>query len=343
MSNHPAEPAYQLLDFGKGRKLERFGSWIFDRPSPSAHSFTKRFPKKWKDCDFYFELQSSHKGQWFVSENVLQNLPSNSLPNLEPNFSRSVAAANRKMKLPEGFEFQIDCGSLILNLKCTEFGHLGIFPEHFQHWNRVAPLIEAASQSREINILTLFAYTGASSLLMASKGAMVTHVEAAKNTTNWARINAQSSKLQDKPIRWIVDDVPKFVAREIKRKKLYDGIILDPPTFGRGSKGQVWKIADHLPALMDNLCKILSPNALFLMLSTHSEGFEHSALNKIAKDSLRNHYTQLHGQMKFSPIFMGPVGIQRNSDSLNQSFLPSSEREGDCLPAGSVVCFGKKC
>ena len=231
---------YELIDSGDGKKLERFGDVTLIRPASQALWLPER-PEQWKKADAVFSREEGWRLQ---------------------------------RKLPESWVVEID--GVKLKAALTDFGHLGIFPEHAQLWTPVRPLIK-----KGMRILNLFAYSGSATLAAAQEQAEVCHVDASKGMVQWARENAQLNRLEKAPIRWIVEDVKKFLVREQKRKSFYEGIILDPPTFGRGSKGEVFKIErDLLPLL--NLCKeILSKEAIFVILSCHTPGFTPLVLKQV--------------------------------------------------------------
>jgi 23S rRNA (cytosine1962-C5)-methyltransferase len=165
---------------------------------------------------------------------------------------------------------------------------LGIFPEQDANWEILHNLIVKQKKNAEFNVLNLFAYTGGSTLACASAGAKVVHLDASKTSVAWARDNAQASGLGDKPIRWIVDDVQKFVEREVRRGNKYQGIILDPPSFGRGANNEVWQIEDHLVPLLANLKQILADDFVFILLSSHSNGYTPLALQNLLLGIVNN-------------------------------------------------------
>ena len=173
----------------------------------------------------------------------------------------------------------------------TDFGHLGLFAEQGPNWRWIQEQIEVAR--RPIHVLNTFAYTGGSSLAAAAAGANVVHLDAAKGINLWARENAQASGLDERPIHWITDDVVKFVDREIRRGKHYDGLILDPPSFGRGPKGQVWKLEKDLPELLDVCRQLLSQKPRFILLSAHTPGFSPIALENLLADMTRSYQGRL--------------------------------------------------
>lgn len=248
---------YQLLDFGDGRKLEQFGPYVLDRPSPSAEGARPRHPELWADADARYERIDAQRGRWVA----LRSLPEH---------------------------WTIAHGALRLELKPTEFGHLGVFAEQADNWDWIARQVAAAG--RPLRVLNLFAYTGGSTLAAASAGAEVVHLDAAKNSVQWARRNAELSQLAAAPIRWIAEDAPKFVAREVRRGNRYDAVILDPPSYGHGPKGEVWKLADALPALLASCAELTGPRPAFMLISAHSPGLgprELAALVQQAWPALR--------------------------------------------------------
>jgi len=266
---------YTLIDFGAGRKLERFGSVLLDRPCPAAADATPA-SKSWK-ADARFEISgtagsgkseitatSSGRGRWF---------PANSA-------------------VPQ--EWHIEHGSFRLELRLTEFGHLGVFPEQATNWDWIATQVGRAakvvsSENRPPRVLNLFAYTGGSTLAAAAAGAAVVHVDAARSAVVWARQNAQHSGLQDAPIRWIVEDALKFVRREIKRGQQYEGIILDPPSYGHGPAGQAWKIDRDLPELLSACAELTRANRQFLLVSCHTPTIGPAELSAYLADCVFGH------------------------------------------------------
>lgn len=242
--------SYKLLDTGNFQKLEQIGDYRVVRPAAQA-VWRPRLPEsEWKSADATFTRFSGGDGKW----------------------------ERRNRKLPESWNITIaDIGQMVIRL--TDFGHLGIFPEQHANWYRMAKLVsERKAAVKEFNVLNLFAYTGGSTLACASGGASVAHVDASKTSVSWARENAEASKLVERPIRWLVDDVQKFVGREVRRGTKYHGIILDPPSYGRGPKGESWKIEEMLPPLLDDLEKLLADDYAFVLLSSHSTGYTPLAL-----------------------------------------------------------------
>ena len=235
---------YQLLDTGHFKKLERFGPYVFVRPAPQV-IWPPNLPiEEWKRADGEFR---HHKGK--------------STGGGEWTFHNPVPG--------EGWPVRFR--NLVFTVKPTPFGHMGLFPEQAQNWDWITDHIEKMNNSKS-NILNIFGYTGACTLAAASAGASVTHLDASKASVTWARQNLESSGLGDRPVRWIVDDVVKFLKREHRRGRVYDGLILDPPSFGRGPKGEVWKIETQMAELL-TLCKNILPHSpQFIVLTTHSPG-----------------------------------------------------------------------
>ena len=236
-----APDEYQLLDFGGGRKLERFGGLVLDRPSPAAAEIAKE-SDDWPLTDARYERTGGERGAWQPAD------PNRPLP----------------------AHWTIRHGPIVLELKPTPFGHLGVFPEQAANWEWIARQI--SDRGGRVKLLNLFAYTGAATLAAVAAGASVVHVDAARNTVAWARRNAELSGLAVAPIRWICDDAAIFVRREIKRGNRYDGIILDPPSYGHGVKGNVWQLAEQLPQLLDDCMRLTAARPLVL-LSCHTPGF----------------------------------------------------------------------
>jgi 23S rRNA (cytosine1962-C5)-methyltransferase len=235
----PAWTDYELLDTGSGRKLERFGSVILVRPEPQADWPPALPEKSWNSAHASFlQLPRSKNGEWKFAQPTSPRWP-----------------MRRK--------------NLSFWVEPTPSGHLGVFPDQASHWDWLASLIESAAASPP-KVLSLFGYTGIATLACAAAGAHVTHVDASRKAIKWARENQALSQLEDRPIRWLVDDAQSFVAREVRRGRTYDGLILDPPRFGRGPKGELWKLAESLPALLRECRKLLTPSPLFVLLNTYT-------------------------------------------------------------------------
>ena len=250
---------YQLLDFGRtpsgqGRKLECFAGKLVSRISPPAENSVPRHPELWQNCFAEYQLSGSsqEKGRWKLAR--------------EPG------------------DWTVQHKGLSFQLKPTPFGHLGIFVEQQSNWDWISKKTEKAN--RPLKVLNLFAYTGGSTLAAAQAGAEVTHIDSAKNIVAWARENAARSSLQEAPIRWIAEDCKRFVEREIKRGKRYDAIILDPPSFGHGPKGEVWKIERDLIGLLRNCKQLLVDDPEFMVLTCHSPGYGPAELQATFCDSI---------------------------------------------------------
>ncbi len=250
---------YALLDSGDGLKLERFGKYIFARPESQA-MWKRSLTSEWKNADAVFIPSGEESGgHWDLKKKVEEKWEMKYELALTPRFDYGAdehsASAQR--------------GATIKFWTMTTPGrHLGVFPEVAAHWDWFSGLI--ANAKREINVLNLFGYTGLATLAAASAGATVTHVDASKKSVGWARENQALSKLIEAPIRWIVDDALKFVQREARRGVKYDGIILDPPKFGRGPKGEVWEVYKSLPTLLEACRECLSEKPLFVVTTIYA-------------------------------------------------------------------------
>ena len=244
---------YQLLDTGYGARLEQVGPYRLVRPAPQALWRPTHPAEMWDTAVAGYQRQSSGGGVWTY-----------------------------RQPLPPVWVVPY-CG-LTLQVKLTDFGHLGFFAEHGPHWQWIRQRIDAAR--RPIHLLNAFAYTGGMSLAAAAAGASVVHLDAAEGMVAWGRENARLSGLADAPIRWIVEDVSKFLTREVRRGHRYDAMVLDPPSFGRGSKGEVWKLERDLPALLDLCGQVLSREPLFVLLSAHTPGVTPLVLERLLADML---------------------------------------------------------
>jgi 23S rRNA (cytosine1962-C5)-methyltransferase len=235
---------FELLDSGEGQKLERYGPYTFTRPEPQA-LWQKALPASaWQTSQAVFQATSEESGgHWAFRQEV---------------------AKKWQMTYP----LELGRRSLRFWVQTTPGRHLGVFPEAASHWDWMAALIEKAG--RPIHVLNLFGYTGLATLAACAAGASVTHVDASKKSVEWARENQALSDLQDRPVRWIVDDALKYVQRESRRGVKYDGILLDPPKFGRGPKGEVWEVFKSLPALFQSLPSVLSQKPLFVIVSAYA-------------------------------------------------------------------------
>lgn len=235
---------YEILDTSNGEKLERWGDYILLRPDPQVIWDTGHKNKQWKNLNGHYHRSNKGGGEWEFFD------------------------------LPD--QWTISYKTLTFNLKPFAFKHTGIFPEQAVNWDWCAELIKNAG--RPIKVLNLFAYTGGATLAAAAAGANVTHVDASKGMVAWAKENAVSSGLGEAPIRWLVDDCVKFVEREIRRGNHYDAIIMDPPSYGRGPKGETWKIEDDIYPLVLLCEQLLSDNPLFFLINSYTTGLAPSVL-----------------------------------------------------------------
>ncbi len=241
---------YEVLDASCGEKLERWGKYILIRPDPQVIWQTEKRAPGWKKPNAHYHRSSKGGGSWEFFD------------------------------LPD--EWQISYRELRFHLKPFSFKHTGLFPEQAVNWDWFSGLIrKRRAEGREVSVLNLFAYTGGATLAALSAGASVTHIDASKGMVGWARENAASSGLSDKPARYLIDDCQKFVEREIRRGRKYDAVIMDPPSYGRGPKGEIWKIEDTLHPLVRLCTEILSDDPLFFLLNSYTTGFAPAVLSYI--------------------------------------------------------------
>ncbi|HQV77456.1 MAG TPA: class I SAM-dependent methyltransferase [Chitinophagales bacterium] len=250
---------YELIDSGDFQKLERFGNYITIRPEPQAIWNKKISDAEWKSqAHVQFESLSSSSGKW----NFLKKMPENWLLNYQHN----------------GLDISF-------NLALTKFKHVGIFPEQSVNWDYIFQRTAALkSQMEHVKVLNLFAYTGGASLAATAGGAETFHVDSIKQVVSWANRNMESSKLKD--IRWVVEDAVKFVKRELKRGKIYQGIILDPPAYGHGTDGEKWKLEDQINEMVFDTLSLLDKENHFYLLNTYSLGFSSLIIENIISDNL---------------------------------------------------------
>jgi len=238
---------YEVIDCSDGEKLERWGDYLLVRPDPQVIWSSKKNNKGWRSPNAHYHRSAKGGGEWeFIS-------------------------------LPE--EWSISYNSLTFNLKPFSFKHTGLFPEQAANWDWCANLIKNAG--RPIKVLNLFAYTGGATISALAAGAKVTHVDASKGMVSWAKENAVSSGVADKEVRWLVDDCLKFVEREIRRGNKYDAIIMDPPSYGRGPKGEIWKIEESLYPFMQKSIELLSDAPLFFLVNSYTTGLQPGVLKYI--------------------------------------------------------------
>lgn len=244
---------YEVIDCSKGEKLERWGDYLLVRPDPQVIWDTPKKETGWHKMNGHYHRSSKGGGEWEFFQLPKEWTIQYSLPN------------NKK---------------LTFHLKPFSFKHTGLFPEQAANWNWFSQLIaDAVSKGRQVKVLNLFAYTGGATLAAAAAGASVTHVDASKGMVTWAKENAISSGLKDAPIRWLVDDCVKFVEREIRRGNHYDAIIMDPPSYGRGPKGEIWKIEESVYPLIQLCSQILTDNPLFFLINSYTTGLQPAVLS----------------------------------------------------------------
>ncbi len=248
---------YELIDATGGNRLERWGETILVRPDPQVVWKNEPVSPLWRRADAVYHRSSKGGGSW-----------------------------EYRRPLPQ--KWKIGYGALKLVVSPTGFKHTGVFPEQAVNWDWYARKISAAG--RPVKILNLFGYTGGATLACAAAGAQVCHVDASKGIVAWARENAAASALADKPIRWIVDDCAKFVAREQRRGSLYDGIIMDPPSYGRGPGGEVWKLEDNIYDLIALCAGVLSKQPLFVAVNSYTTGLSPAVMEYILKTTLCGRY-----------------------------------------------------
>lgn len=244
---------YEVLDTSCGEKLERWGEYILLRPDPQVIWNTEKKIREWKKLNAHYHRSNKGGGEWEFFD------------------------------LPKQWQIHYDlgnCGRLSFNLKPFSFKHTGLFPEQAANWDWFSKLIqkEASKRFDKIKVLNLFAYTGGATIAAAKAGAHVTHVDASKGMVQWAKENAKDSSVPEENTRWLVDDCKKFVEREIRRGNLYDAIIMDPPSYGRGPKGEIWKMEDSIFELLELCSQILKKDALFFLLNSYTTGLQPGVL-----------------------------------------------------------------
>ena len=278
---------YEVIDTSCSEKLERWGKYILLRPDPQVIWDTPKAAAEWKKINAHYHRSQKGGGEWEFFD------------------------------LPQSWSISYDMpdGKLIFNLKPFSFKHTGLFPEQAVNWDWFSKLIsKETKQEKDVRVLNLFAYTGGATVAAAKAGAHVTHVDASKGMVNWAKENAASSKVDETKTRWLVDDCVKFVEREIRRGNKYDAVIMDPPSYGRGPKGEIWKLEDSVYDLIKLTSKILREDALFFLINSYTTGLQPAVLTYMLETVL-------------SPVFGGKV----ESDEIG---LPVSSN-GLVLPCGA--------
>lgn len=278
---------YRLIDTSEGDRLESWGGVKLVRPDPQIIWKTEKKNKDWKTADAVYHRSQKGGGEW-----------------------------EYRKKLPESWT--ISYGELTFIIRPTGFKHTGLFPEQAVNWDTMSGIIKEAG--RPLNVLNMFAYTGGATLACAAAGASVCHVDASKGIVQWARDNAAKSGLSDKPIRWIVDDCEKFVEREIRRGRKYDGIIMDPPSYGRGPSGEIWKLEDSIYGLVSLTAGVMSDEPEFFVLNSYTTGLSPSVMSYI----------------------LGSVLVKRFGGFVSADEIGLRvEETGMALPAGSTAIWKK--
>lgn len=247
---------YEIIDCAGGEKLERWGKYTLLRPDPQVLWNTPKSNPAWNKLNGHYHRSKNGGGEWEF------------------------------MKLPE--QWSINYDELTFNLKPFAFKHTGLFPEQAVNWDWFGNIIRKAD--REVKVLNLFAYTGGATLAAAKAGARVTHVDASKGMVGWAKENAASSGLADAPIRWLVDDCVKFVEREIRRGNKYDGIIMDPPSYGRGPKGEIWKLEERIHPFIELTAQLLSDDPLFFLVNSYTTGLAPAVLTYMISTEVKSRF-----------------------------------------------------
>lgn len=279
---------YELIDCSMGERLERWGNVTLIRPDPQVIWQTEKRNQLWRKADARYFRSNSGGGKWEVYK-----------------------------KIPD--RWTIGYGDLTFNIKTMGFKHTGLFPEQAVNWDFVADTVK--KQNREVKVLNLFAYTGGATVSALKAGAAVTHVDASKGMVLWAKENSVSSKTEKCPVRWLVDDCIKFVEREIRRGNHYDIIIMDPPSYGRGPGGEVWKLEDEVYHLCRRCSELLTEESLLFLLNSYTTGLSPAVMQYILGSVIK-------------PLFGGKV----TADELG---LPVTE-SGLCLPCGSTAVWQKQ-
>ncbi len=272
---------YEVIDTSGGEKLERWGEYILVRPDPQVLWDTPRTDRRWKQKNGHYHRSSKGGGEWEF------------------------------FRLPQ--EWSIQYGELTFHLKPFSFKHTGLFPEQAVNWDWFSSIIKECTNERTkggqpLKVLNLFAYTGGATLAAAKAGAAVTHVDASKGMVSWAKENAAASGLSDAPIRWLVDDCVKFVEREIRRGNTYDAIIMDPPSYGRGPKGEIWKIEESIFPFLRLTAQILSKDARFFLINSYTTGLQPAVLSYMLQTVIT---PQFGGHVE-----AGEIGLPVSSNSL---------------------------
>lgn len=268
---------YELLDMAKGQKLEKWGKYILIRPDPQIVWDKKTNPKLWEKADAKYIRSNTGGGHWEKYSKIDEN-------------------------------WSIKYKNLVFNLKPMGFKHTGLFPEQAVNWDYIISKIsQRTKKNQEVKVLNLFAYTGGATVAALSAGASVCHVDSSQGMVNWAKENVSSSGLRERPVRFLVDDVVKFVNREIRRNNKYDMIIMDPPSYGRGKNGEVWSIEKDINNLLCLCSKILSDNPISVIINTYTGGLSGIIIENVAKLAFSENSPK--------KIFHNEIGLrQKNSE-----------------------------
>lgn len=268
---------YELLDMAKGQKLEKWGKYILIRPDPQIVWDKKTNPKLWEKADAKYIRSNTGGGHWEKYSKIDEN-------------------------------WSIRYKNLVFNLKPMGFKHTGLFPEQAVNWDYIISKIsQRTKKNQEVKVLNLFAYTGGATVAALSAGASVCHVDSSQGMVNWAKENVSSSGLRERPVRFLVDDVVKFVNREIRRNNKYDMIIMDPPSYGRGKNGEVWSIEKDINNLLCLCSKILSDNPISVIINTYTGGLSGTIIENVAKLAFSENNPK--------KIFHNEIGLkQKNSE-----------------------------
>ena len=271
---------YEIIDMADGEKLERWGQFKLIRPDPQIIWKNKSFPNEWKSANARYIRSNTGGGGWEYQK-----------------------------RLPESW--QVKYKNLTFNIKPMGFKHTGLFPEQAVNWDWMIEKIK--NSGREIKVLNLFAYTGGATVACLYAGASVCHVDSSKGMTNWAKENVESSGLRERPVRFIIDDVIKFVQREIRRENKYDAIIMDPPSYGRGKNGEVWQFENNISELVELCTQVLSPKPLFFLVNSYTTGISSKVLENLLELNMKKYKGKITSgeiglPMKKSNIVL-PCGI----------------------------------
>ena len=265
---------YEIIDMANGEKLERWGNIKLIRTDPQIIWKNKSFPNEWKNANARYNRSNTGGGAW-----------------------------EYKKRLPESW--QVKYKNLTFNIKPMGFKHTGLFPEQAVNWDWMINKIQQSK--RNIKVLNLFAYTGGATVACLSAGASVCHVDSSKGMTTWAKENVESSGLREKPVRFIIDDVVKFVQREIRRGNKYDAIVMDPPSYGRGKNGEVWQFENNIADLVELCMQVLSDDPLFFLINSYTTGISSRVLANLLELNMKNHKGK---------ITSGEIGLPMKNSNL---------------------------